>query len=226
MIAASVRNAADSSAEARRAMVDSQLRTNNINDPALIAAIAATPREAFLPNAHQAAAYIDRAVPLSDGRSINPALTTARLISELDVAVDQSILLIGGATGYASAILAQLGARVTAVEESPELMEIARAALQGVDRVTLVNAPLPAGAPDGAPYDALLVDGAVEQLPASLLDQLSDGSVIVAGVVDRGVTRLGRAIHVAGTKSISPLPFIDLECVHLPGFAPPPRFTF
>ena len=150
----------------------------------------------------------------------------ARLISELDVVADQSILLIGAATGYAAAILARLGARVTAVEESAELLGLAQFALQGVDRVTLINAELATGAPDGAPYDALLVDGAVEQLPTSLLDQLADGAVIVTGMIDQGVTRLGRAVHVAGATSINPLPFIDLECVHLPGFAPPPRFTF
>lgn len=226
MTAAFVHSAAESSSNARRAMVDSQLRTNEISDPALLTAIAATQRESHVGVAQQVAAYTDRALPLGGGRSLNPALTTARLISELDIAADQSILLIGAATGYAAAILARLGARVTAVEESAELIALAQSALQGIDRVTLVNAALPTGAPDNAPYDALMVDGAVEQLPSSLLDQLADGAIIVTGMVDDGVTRLGRAVHVAGATAIHPLPFIDLECVHLPGFAPPLRFTF
>lgn len=226
MTAAFVHSAAESSSNARRAMVDSQLRTNEISDPALLTAIAATQRESHVGVAQQVAAYTDRALPLGGGRSLNPALTTARLISELDIAADQSILLIGAATGYAAAILARLGARVTAVEESAELIALAQSALQGIDRVTLVNAALPTGAPDNAPYDALMVDGAVEQLPSSLLDQLADGAIIVTGMVDDGVTRLGRAVHVAGATAIRPLPFIDLECVHLPGFAPPLRFTF
>jgi protein-L-isoaspartate(D-aspartate) O-methyltransferase len=226
MTAAFVHSAAESSSDARRAMVDSQLRTNEISDPTLLAAIAATARESHVPVAQKVAAYTDRALPLGGGRSLNPALTTARLISELDVAADQSILLIGAATGYAAAILARLGARVTAVEESAELIALAQSALQGIDRVTLVNAALPAGAPDNAPYDALMVDGSIELLPSSLLDQLADGAVIVTGIVDEGVTRLGRAVHVAGATAIHPLPFVDLECVHLPGFAPPLRFTF
>jgi len=226
MTATSVHRAAETSAEVRRAMVDNQLRTNNINNPTIVAALATIPREPFVPANSQAAAYIDRGLPLGGGRSLNPALTTARLISELDATVDQSILLIGAATGYAAAILASLGARVTAVEESPELLATAKAALQGFDRITLVSAALPSGAPETGPYDALIIDGAVEQLPESLLSQLVDGAVIVTGMIDQGVTRLGRAVHVAGTTTIHPLPFIDLECVRLPGFAPPPRFTF
>jgi protein-L-isoaspartate(D-aspartate) O-methyltransferase len=226
VMTAAVQSASVDSAALRRAMVDTQLRTNAVNDPALVAALADTPREAHVPLALQAAAYTDRALPLGEGRALNPALTTARLIAALDGVAGRSVLLIGGATGYAAAVLARLGSRVTAVEEAPSLTAIARSALDGVDGVTLVEGPLTAGAAAAAPYDALMIDGAVEHLPAALLGQLADGAVIVTGMIDQGVTRLGRAVHVGGADSIHPMPFIDLECVRLPGFAPPPRFTF
>lgn len=231
MTAALAETTATDTAAVRRAMVDSQLRTNEIIDPALVAAITAIPREAHVPMAHRAAAYIDRALPLGGGRALNPALTTARLIAEAGDVAGRKLLLIGAATGYAAAILAQLGAQVTAVEESTDLVALAQTALTQTARdggggVTLVTGSLAAGAPAGAPYDLLIVDGAVEQLPAALLGQLVDGAIIVTGIADHGVTRLARAVHVAGADSVHPLPFIDLDCVRLPGFAPPPRFTF
>lgn len=226
MTAASVQAVSTDSTALRRAMVDSQLRTNEVNSPALIAAIVATPREAHAPETSRAGAYSDRALPLDGGRSLNPALTTARLIAELGNVAGRSVLLIGAATGYAAAILARLGARVTAVEESKALMDMARTALAGMAGVTLVEGPLSAGAPDLAPFDALIIDGAIEQLPAALLAQLAEGAPIVTGMNDGGVTRLGRAIYASASPSIRPLSFIDLECVRLPGFAPPERFSF
>lgn len=214
------------SAAMRRAMVDTQLRTNEVIDPVLVAAIADTVREAHVPAAQRAATYTDRALPLGGGRALNPALTTARLIAEAGALSGRHVLLIGAATGYCAAILARLGARVTAVEDSADLLAVAQTALDGVAGVTLVHGALSAGAASGAPYDVLLIDGAVEQLPAALLAQLADGAVIVTGVVDAGVTRLARAVHIAGADSVHPLPFTDLDCVRLPGFSPPPRFTF
>jgi protein-L-isoaspartate(D-aspartate) O-methyltransferase len=210
----------------RRAMVDSQLRTNDVTQPRLVAAIAATPREPHLPAAHRAAAYIDRAVPLAGGRAINPPLTTARLIAQADVAPGAKVLLIGAATGYAAAILARLGAQVTAVEEDAALLATARQTLADAAGISFVEGPLAAGAPGGAPYDAMIVDGAVEMLPAALTAQLRDGARISCGVIDNGVARLARAVAVKGASDVRPLPFADLECVTLPGFAPPPSFTF
>ena len=225
MSAASAPTLHQETATARQAMVDSQLRTNDINDPRLVSAIAATPRELHVPVAQRSAAYIDRSLPLGAGRALNPALTTARLISELGDVAGKSVLLIGAATGYSASILAKLGAAVTAVEEAVDLLAIAREAV-GTTAIDFVEGPLALGAADRGPFDALIVDGAVEQLPSDLLGQLNDGAVIVTGIIDQGVTRLGRATYVAGVRAVNPLPYIDLECVRLPGFAPPPRFTF
>ncbi len=213
----------------RDAMIDSQLRTSDVTQPALIAAIAGVPREAHVPAGRRAMAYADRAVPLHGDRSLNPPLATARLILEAGIRAGDRVLLIGGATGYAAAVLARLGAKVTMVESDSALAADARAALVDYALVTVVEGPLADGAADGAPYDTLIVDGAVETLPFSLTRQLAPGARIATGLVDRGVTRLARAIVVGGggeSSAVHPVAFADTECVVLPGFSAPPRFSF
>nr|WP_301287311.1 protein-L-isoaspartate O-methyltransferase [Sphingobium sp. OAS761] len=201
----------------RNAMVESQLRTSDVDDPRVIAVMARVPREAYVPADRRAMAYVDRSVPLSAGRALNPPLATGRLLKEAHVAQGDRVLLIGAATGYSAALLAELGAAVTAVEEDggAEIM---------VQGVTVVRGSLAAGAPAGAPYDLLFVDGAVEEVPAALVQQLVDGGRVVTGIVDRGVTRLCSGRVVAGVLGLSSL--TDTEMVTLPGFAAPARFTF
>ena len=208
----------------RRAMVESQLRTNDVNDVAVIRAILAVPREAFVPEERRAAAYIDRAVPLGNGRALNPPLATARLVTESRVEAGQSVLLVGAATGYAAALLAELGAKVTAVESDAALIALAEAALQGRTGVTLVHGAMEAGAPAGAPYDLLFIDGAVEVLPDALVDQVRPGGRVVFARVDAGVTRLCSGVRSAG--GFGALAFSDSEAVVLPGFAAPRPFRF
>ncbi|MEQ1510683.1 MAG: protein-L-isoaspartate O-methyltransferase [Sphingopyxis sp.] len=215
----------------RRAMIDSQLRTNGINEPSLLAAIAAIARTDFLPEGAAARAYIDRAIPLTASRSLNPVLSTARLIADANIVAGQKILLIGAASGYAAAILAAMGAQVTAVESDAALLALAHKALGDAANITLVEAPLAEGAPTGAPYDGLLIDGAVESVPESLIAQLAPGARIATGLVDigpadAGVTRLARAVKISGSDAVRLVAFADFECVRLPGFSPPPVFTF
>ncbi len=216
----------DHQAVARCTMVDSQLRTNDVIDPKLVAALRNTPRERFLPLALHAAAYTDRALPMGGERALNPVLTSARLIADVRIEPGQHVLLIGAATGYAAAVLAATGARVTAVESDPAMMAIARSALADTAGVTLVEAELDEGAVESSPYDALIIDGAVETVPIALFDQMNAGARIACGLIDGAVTRLARAIAVGGAQPVRLLPFADLECVRLPGFAPPPRFSF
>lgn len=213
-------------ATARRMMIDTQLRTNGVNDPALLAAIDSIDRSAFVPETVRTTAYIDRALALGGGRALNPVLTTARLISDAGVCSGQHVLLIGGATGYAAAILAALGACVTMVESDGALMQAARAQLAAHDGIDFVAGPLKEGAPDHAPFDALIIDGAVEQLPAALAAQLNVGARVATGRSDGSATRLARGVRVAGTDLIGLVDLADLECVALPGFSPPPQFRF
>lgn len=215
-----------SEAMARRTMIDTQLRPNGVNDPALLAAIDSVDRSAHVPASAAATAYVDRAIALGGGRALNPVLTTARLIGDVGVRSGQHILIVGGATGYCAAILHAMGARVTMVESDSALMAAARNALTGCDGVTFVNGPLSNGAPDGAPFDALIIDGAVDHVPAALATQLNAGARVATGHGDGAVTHLARGVRVAGTETIGLIDFADLECVALPGFAPPPQFRF
>ncbi len=208
----------------RRAMVESQLRTNDVNDPAIIEAVLAEPREAYLPAERRDAAYIDRAVPLGEGRALNPALATTRLISEAAPVAGESVLLVGAATGYAAALLGRLGCKVVAVEQSETLAAQAKAQLAGREGITVQTGNHGAGAPSNAPYDILFIDGAVEELPEALVDQLRVGGRAVFARSERGVTRLCIGTRTAG--GFGARAFLDCEAVVLPGFERPKVFTF
>ena len=123
----------------RAAMIDSQLRTNDVIDPDVVAAMAAVPREAFVPAALSGVAYMDRAIALGQGRALNAPLVTGRMLVAAAVRPGQRVLLVGSATGYTAALLAQLGAEVTAVEEASELMAAAQAAGVHADEVLHVG---------------------------------------------------------------------------------------
>lgn len=208
----------------RAAMVSSQLRTNNVSDPRIVAAMEAVARERFVPAERATLAYVDVPIPLSGGRALNAPLVTARLISESAVEAGEKVLLVGAATGYAAALLAQLGAKVTALEVDESLVTAARAALGKASGITLVTGPLEAGWRKGAPYDVILIDGAVEAVPAAIAAQLAVDGRLLTGLVDNGVTRL--ALGRKAGQSVGLVPFADLETVRLPGFAAPSGFSF
>ena len=128
-------------------------------------------------------------------------------------------LVVGAATGYSAAVLRAIGLEVTAVETEPELARTARDL--GVDTV---EAPLAAGHKKGAPYDQILIDGAVEFIPDELIEQLADGGRLGAALIDRGITRL-----IVGRKSSGAFGFLsigDAGVPALPGFIRPKAFTF
>jgi protein-L-isoaspartate(D-aspartate) O-methyltransferase len=211
------------SASMRQAMVASQLRPNAVNDAAVVDVMAALPRERFLPGALAAVAYTDALLPLGEGRVANAPIATGRLLTEARVKLSDRALVVGAAGGYAAALLAKLAARVTALEVSPTLAALARAALTDTG-VAVVEGPLAGGHAAGAPYDLIFVDGAIEQVPAALIEQLEIDGRLVAGVIDRGVSRLSVGRRTAGGFGLAD--FADIEAAHLPGFAPPPAFSF
>jgi len=208
----------------RHAMVASQLRTNAVNDPRVVAAMARVPREAFLPGEVAALAYRDTAVPLTHGRAQNLPIATGKLLTAAELRAEDRVLLIGAEGGYTAAVLAELVAEVVAVEADPVLAGIARASLATYPAVTPIEGPLDAGHAAGAPYDVLVVDGAVERLPDALVAQVKVGGRVVAGLADRGITRLAYGRRSEGGFAL--LPFADIDCVVLPGFARPRSFTF
>jgi protein-L-isoaspartate(D-aspartate) O-methyltransferase len=207
-------------AAARRAMVDSQLRPQAVTDPLVVAAMAGVPREQFVPEASRAVAYIDRTVPIAPGRGLSPPASLGRMLAELAPRRGERALVVGAGTGYSAAVLAEMGLEVVAVESDPALLP----ALKALAGVTVVEAPLEAGAPGQAPFDLILVDGQIEQLPDALVEQLKPGGRLGACLVEGGVSRLmagTRSIHGFGLKS-----FADAPMAPLPGFARPAVFTF
>ena len=208
----------------RHAMVASQLRTNAVSDPRIVAVMARVPREAFLPADVRGIAYRDTAVPLGRGRFQNVPIATARMLTEAYLLPADRVLLIGAAGGYTAAVLAGLVAEVVAVESDPALAALAREALADYPNVNLVEGPLEAGHEAAAPYDVLMIDGAVEHVPEALAAQLAAGGRAVAGIADRGITRLSSGRKSAGGFAL--LDFADIDCVPLPGFARPKTFTF
>lgn len=206
-------------ASMRAAMVDSQLRTSDVSEPRVIEAMSSVPREAFVPAERRAMAYIDRPVPLGGGRALNPPLATGRLLSEACVKPGEKVLLIGAATGYAAALLNHIGANVTAVEQDEKLAAQALGA-----GITPVQAPLNAGAPDNGPYDVIVIDGAVEELPPAIVDQLGDGGRLTAGIIEGGVVRLCHGRKSGGAFGYTNLADIDMAV--LPGFAKARGFVF
>jgi len=207
----------------RRAMVASQLRTTGVNDPRVVAAMGAVPRERFVPPERCALAYADALVPVGHGRQLNPPMALGRMLAEARLRGHEKVLVIGAATGYSAAVLARLAGSVTAVEEVPELAGFARDALAGTG-VELVEGPLNQGHAAGAPYDFILIDGAVEHVPQAIVDQLADGGEFALALLDEGVTRLcvGRVVGGAfGTTAVS-----DAAAAVLPGFEKPRGFSF
>lgn len=208
----------------RRAMVESQLRTNAVNDPRVVSAMAAVARERFVPAEKAALAYVDRPIELAPGRALNPPMVTGRLLTEARVRPDDKVLLIAPATGYAAALIAPLCNSVVAVEEDSALAAKARTNLAGTPNVELVEGPLAGGHKAGAPYDLIFIDGAIEQVPGSLLDQLADGGRFAAVVIRDTVHRL--AIGRRAGSGFGFTEFADADGVPLPGFEKPRAFTF
>jgi len=208
----------------RHAMVQSQLRTNAVDDPRVVTAMTVVAREKFVPEDVRRLAYRDTAVAIGNGRFLNVPIATGKLLTEAYLMPADKVLLIGAAGGYTAAVLSRLVASVVAVESDHDLAAHARNALGDLTNVTLVEGPLEKGHAEGAPYDVLVVDGCVEQLPESLVDQAAPGGRVVAGIVERGVRRLATGRAIKGGFGLRA--FADIDCVALPGFAAPRGFAF
>jgi protein-L-isoaspartate(D-aspartate) O-methyltransferase len=216
----------------RRAMVASQLRTTGVNDPRVLAAMGAVPRERFVPADKVAIAYADALVPLSPERDLNTPMSLGRLLAEAAPKPGERALVIAAATGYAAAVLARLVGSVVAVEEDPKLIETARSAIPAAApaggpataNVKLVEGPLTEGFQAGAPYDLILIDGAVEYVPDTIVGQLADGGRLATAILDQGVSRL--AIGRRAGEGFGMVEISDWAAAVLPGFCKPRVFSF
>ena len=215
--------------EMRRAMVASQLRTTGVSDPRVVAAMGAVPREKFVPEHRLAVAYADSLVPLKAGRDLNTPMSLGRLLTEARPAPGERALVVGSATGYAAAVLARLVGHVVALEEDEELAARAKTALDALSAedkgsIELVRGPLGKGWKKAAPFDLILIDGAVEQVPQALIDQLADGGRLATGLIEDGVSRL--CLGRKGGDGFGLIAFADAASAMIPGFEKPRAFNF
>jgi protein-L-isoaspartate(D-aspartate) O-methyltransferase len=219
-------------AAARRMMVDGQVRTSDITDLRIVAAMLELPRERFVPEAKADLAYLDFDIVVKEAAAGAPArrllkpMVLAKMVQAAEVDASDHVLDLGCATGYSSALLSRLAASVVALEEDEGLGPLARANLEalGAANVTVVTGALTEGWPATAPYDVIFVNGATEIAPHALARQLKAGGRLVAVV---GRSPAGQAMlyrRVGG--DISGWPIFDAAAPVLPGFAAPPAFVF
>lgn len=212
---------------ARMNMVKGQVRTNRVTDPRVVAALSEVPRERFVPRALRGIAYIDEDLEIAPGRYMVEPMVLARMLHELALKGDELALEIGAARGYGTALLARLCNTVVGIEEDPELAEKASAMLTelGADNAAIVEAPLTSGYAKQGPYDVILFEGAVAEIPQGIQDQLAEGGRMAAVVIDEN--GVGRAtIHLKTAGTVSSRIMFDAATPVLPGFERQPGFVF
>ncbi|MXP63404.1 protein-L-isoaspartate O-methyltransferase [Roseomonas sp. M0104] len=215
-------------AGARKWMVDGQLRPNRVTDPRVISAMLDLPRHRFVPADMQARAYADEDVPLGNGRVLMQPMNLARLMQVSELRSGESVLLVGAGTGFGAAVLARMGGRVTALESDATLAAVAREVLGEVSLapggVQIIEGNLAAGHAAGAPFDAIIIQGQVQEVPPALVEQLAEGGRLAA--VRRPPGRVGTIVvgrRLGGVFSTAPA--FDCMTASLPGLAPEPGFA-
>jgi len=224
---------------ARQAMVDGQIRTNDVTDLSVLAAMLEIPRELFVPDRLAGLAYVDRNLPVDGAEETDllaPAQQTrflpkpmiqARLIQATRPAARDRVLVVGCGAGYSAAVFCQLAGTVFALDENESLVRQSRAALAkiGLGNVNVVSGPLTAGWPTAAPYDVILIDGGVEFVCVPLFDQLARrgrlATVMIAGPLGRAMLFQSDDKGEVGGRTLC-----DAIVPVLPGFKKPPAFVF
>ncbi|RCW88325.1 protein-L-isoaspartate O-methyltransferase family protein [Paracoccus lutimaris] len=188
-------------AQRRTMMVDTQVRPNEVTSYPVIEAMLNVPREQFVPDSRRDVAYAENNIELAPGRVLLEPRTLGKMIDALNLQNDDLVLNVGSGYGYAAALMARIVEAVIAVEDNPEMAAEAetRLAAQDVFNVAVIKGPLVEGCASQGPYDAALVEGAIEEFPDTLTDQIADGGRVVAlfregqlGVVRLGLKRDGR----------------------------------
>jgi protein-L-isoaspartate(D-aspartate) O-methyltransferase len=214
-------------AKARFNMVESQIRTNKVTDDRLLAALSAVPRQIFVSETFASVAYVDKSIRIAAGRYLVEPLVLARLLQEATVGETDKVLVVGAGTGYSAAILGRLCATVTAVESDAALAATAKENLAAlaVANAAVHEGPLEQGWAASGPYDVILLDGMVADLPAGLTAQLADHGRLVTIRSQEGRSGVGTLYRkLAG--AVSGRPLFDAVVPFLPGFAPRPEFAF
>ena len=215
----------------RKNMVESQVRTNDVTDRRVLRAMLDLPRERFVPEGLKALAYSGEGVTLprsaasASQRMLPAPVMTARLIQLADLNANDKVLEIGAATGYGTAIIAELAASVTGLESDPGLAALASAnlAVGRVTNATVKTGALAAGVPDIGAFDIIIVSGAIPEVPMALRQQLRDGGRLIAVIADGPIGR-ATVFERVGDGFSSRRAF-DASMPTLPGFARKPAFA-
>lgn len=209
--------------DARRTMVDCQVRPSDVTRLDLIDAMLWAPREALLPKARRAHAYVGEHVDVAPGRCELDPRTFAKMVDATGVGPDDLVLVVGSGHGYAAAVFSRLAAAVIALEESETLASAGRTALTelGVDTVISVTGPLAEGCAEHAPYDVIFVNGGSERTPEALLDQLAPNGrltrIAMRGAIGRCETIVKSATG-GDAVAYGARPAFDASAPILPGF--------
>lgn len=207
-------------------MVESQVRTNDVPEPRIQAAMAEIPRERFVPAAKRAVAYADVAVEVVQGRFLLEPRTLAKLLRLAEIGPEDHVLDVGCTTGYATAVLSRLAGKVTGLEVDADLVRVASEMLPavGASNASVVQGSLTDGHLAGAPYDVILIEGAVETVPEAVLAQLAEGGRLVTVVRQDGQSRAHVYLRSAG--HFGDRPDFDAAAPILPGFRKAVGFVF
>ncbi len=208
---------------ARNLMVDGQLRPSKVTDRRILDAMRTLPREAYVPAAMASLATIDDDIALGGGRVLLKPLVLARLIQLARPRAGEAALVVGAGCGYGSAILAACGVHVTALEEEPALLELARCHPSPL--VTLVPGRLAHGCPASAPYDLVVIEGAVRAIPDAVARQVSANGRLVAILLPEGGTSVA-VLAEPSTGGLRAQAEFDAAAPLLPSLLPNPVFTF
>ena len=214
-------------AAARFHMVECQIRPNKVTDHRLVDALMDVPREVFVPQALRGVAYVDGDIAVGRGRYLMEPMVFARMLQEAGVDEAAKVLDVGCASGYSTAVLARMAGSVVGLESDAALAATAKEALAqaGAGNATVVNAPLGEGYAAGAPYDVIIVEGAVAEIPQALCDQLAEGGRMVATVLgDRGLGEV--RLYQRYGRAVSSRVLFEAQPHLLPGLEPKPKFEF
>lgn len=204
-------------ASARENMVNCQIHPNGVVSSEILDAYGDVPREIFLPDPARAKAYVDETVLIGDGRSLLAPDLHARMVQALAVRPGDVVLDVAGGTGYSAAILSRLAGTVVSVESNAEMLRFAVACMESLSvcNVVHIQGDVARGCPEHGPYDAIFINGAVREIPESLLGQLSETGRLVCVLIDadhpsgcavRILSRSGEAVSVLFDASAPCLP--------------------
>ena len=210
----------------RMKMVDGQIRTTDVTSHPVLNAFLAVRREDFVSDRRKPVAYIDNDVEIAPGRYLMAPSPLAKMLQLAEIRPTDHVLDLGAGTGYTSALLGRLAGSVVALESDAGLAAAAKANIEaiGLPNVSVVTGDLPAGHPAKAPYDLIIVGGAVEELPEALFDQLKEGGKLVA-IVGRGLSS-GARIYVREGGTQSERFAFNASVRMLPGFEKSREFQF